>query len=243
MQSDTKIIKKHFQKSMDKYADNAVVQKFTAKTMVEILPEKMFEYVLEIGSGAGILTSFAAENIRYKYYYSNDLVDKSESFVKKYISDAKFFGGDFRKIKFSRKFDLIVSNACFQWFENLDNVIKKCKTLLNKDGILAFSTFSPDNFKEITDITGMSLKYKSVEELKNILSVDFEIMEIKNFEYVMNFDNPLKILAHMKNTGVNSLTENHWGVKEVKSFCENYIQKFPKLTLTYSPIIVIAKLK
>ena len=157
------------------------------------------------------------------------MVEKSEIFVKKYIKNTKFFAGDFRKIKFSKKFNLIISNAVFQWFENTDKVLDKCKN----DGILAFSTFSPDNFKEIRELTGLSLKYKSLEEIKTSTEKDFNIISIKKSEYVMKFDNPLKILAHMKNTGVNSLTETHWGIKEVKTFCDNYADKFPDLTLTY----------
>lgn len=243
MQSDIKTIKKHFQKSIDKYTDNAAAQKYTADILINELPKTDYDNILEIGAGAGILTSYASNKLKWNNYYANDLVEKSEIFVKKYIKDTKFFAGDFRKIKFNKKFDLIISNAVFQWFENTDKILDKCKNLLTKDGVLAFSTFSPDNFKEIRELTGLSLKYKSLEELKNSTEKDFSIINIKQSEYVMKFDNPLKILAHMKNTGVNSLTETRLGIKEVKTFCDNYKDKFPDLTLTYSPIIVIAKLK
>ena len=47
----------------------------------------------------------------------------------------------------------------------------------------------------------------------------------------------------MKNTGVNSLTSKTWTVKEVKDFCENYLQKYDSVKLTYNPIIIIAKAK
>lgn len=243
MQSDTKIIKKHFQKSIDKYADNADAQKYTADILIKELPVTDFDNILEIGAGAGILTYFAANTLKWNNYYANDLVEKSEIFVKKYIKDTKFFAGDFRKIKFNKKFDLIISNAVFQWFENTDKILDKCKNLLTKDGLLAFSTFTPNNFKEIRELTGLSLNYKSADDIKNVIEKDFDLISIKSSEFIMNFDNPLKILAHMKNTGVNSLTETHWGIKEVKNFCDKYSEKFPDLTLTYSPIIVVAKIK
>ena len=57
----------------------------------------------------------------------------------------------------------------------------------------------------------------------------------------MQFTNPLEILAHMKNTGVNSLTMTHWTFKEVKEFCDKYKSAYPDLTLTYTPIIFICK--
>ena len=38
MQSDIKTIKKHFQKSIDKYTDNAAAQKYTADILIKELP-------------------------------------------------------------------------------------------------------------------------------------------------------------------------------------------------------------
>ena len=40
---------------------------------------------------------------------------------------------------------------------------------------------------------------------------------------------------------VNSLTSQHWTFKEVKEFCDNYKAKYPEITLTYSPIIIICR--
>ena len=92
-------------KSFKKYCTNskkyAIVQAIIAKRIAEILSEYEFENILEIGAGSGLLTEQMAQNCNYKYYYANDLVEKSEIYVKKYIPNVKFFGGDFRKIKFN----------------------------------------------------------------------------------------------------------------------------------------------
>ena len=138
---------------------------------------------------------------------------------------------------------MIISNAVFQWFENLDKVLEYYSSLLKIDGIIAFSTFSPENFLEIREVTGLTLNYKNIDELKEIVEKNFEIIHIEKFNYKMNFSTPLQVLAHMKNTGVNSLTEKHWGIKNVKEFCDKYREKFPELSLTYAPIIVVAKKK
>ena len=131
--------------------------------------------------------------------------------------------------------------AALAGFENLENISLHYKNILNKEGILAFSTFSPENFREIKELTGLSLNYKSTKEIKNIFEKNYDILHIKEFTHTLNFSNPLELLAHMKNTGVNSLTAQHLTFKEVKEFCENYIKKYPQITLTYSPIIVICK--
>ena len=124
-----------------------------------------FDTILELGAGTGLLTKRIAKNIKFSNYYANDLIEKSKHYIQKVIPDAMFFAGNALKIKSPRKADLIVSNAMFQWFKDINSVFDK--NILNKGGFLAFSTFSPTNFKEIKELTGLSLKYKSIDEIKS----------------------------------------------------------------------------
>ena len=246
MQIDNKQIKKQFEKSMKSYNKNAIVQDIMASKMVvdicKISPN--FNNILELGTGTGLLTKKIAANIKFENYYANDLVDKSKTYVQRMIPKAQFFAGNALKIKLPKKADLIISNAMFQWFENLEKAISIIKLSLNKNGILAFSTFSPENYKEIKDLTGLTLKYKTQKEIEEILAKQgFEILHSETFYEEIEFKTPLELLAHMKNTGVNSLSSSTWSIKEVKDFCDKYSQKYPKNTLTYAPIIVIAKSK
>ena len=228
---------------MDKYDENAFVQRITAEKLVSSLSQKKFDKILEIGCGTGILTKQIEQNLVFQKYFANDIVEKSKNYIDGIISENTFVCGNAQKIKLPHKVDLIISNAVFQWFENLDKVLEYYSSLLKIDGIIAFSTFSPENFLEIREVTGLTLNYKNIDELKEIVEKNFEIIHIEKFNYKMNFSTTLQILAHMKNTGVNSLTEKHWGIKNVKEFCDKYREKFPELSLTYAPIIVVAKKK
>ena len=245
MHINPKFIKQQFEKSMDKYNENAIVQKIVAQKLVKKLVdiETNFENILELGSGTGLLTQEIVGNIKYKNYYANDLTEKSKQYVSKIIPELNFICGNAQKISTTKKMDLIISNAVFQWFENLSKLNIHLNSLMNKNGILAFSTFSKKNYQEIRDLIGLSLDYKNLEELLAIFSENFEILATEEFDYVMQFSNPLEILAHMKYTGVNSLTTKQWRFKEIKNFCDNYKEKYPNLTLTYSPIIIICKKK
>jgi len=244
MAADIKSIKKQFEKSMDSYDKNAVVQKMTAdKMVIELLKIKTyFENVLELGTGTGLLTKYLAKNISFKNYYANDLVEKSKYYVEKYIPSALFFHGNALKIKIPKKVDLIVSNAMFQWFGDFNKSIEVLKHSLVSGGVLAFSTFSPDNFKEIKSLTGLTLSYKTQEELEEILKTNgFEILYSATFYERLTFKTPLELLAHMKLTGVNSLSETTWSVRKIKNFCDNFSKKYEKVSLTYAPIIILAK--
>lgn len=245
MQTNYKHIKKQFEKSLDNYEKNAAVQKMMAdKILIELSKiSTEFETVLELGSGTGLLTKKLVKNIKFKKYFANDLVEKSKSYLQKIIPNVSFLCGSALRIKPAKKVDLVISNAMFQWFDNLEKAVEIIKQNTTNNGILAFSTFSPENFKEIKNITGLTLKYKTAEEITEILQKNgFEILYSETFFEEMNFKTPLELLAHMKQTGVNSLSEKTWTIKKVKEFCEKYTKKYPNNTLTYSPIIVIAKI-
>jgi len=243
MQINPKLIKKQFEKSMDKYDKNAVVQKIMAEKLVSELIKISgnFDNILELGAGTGLLTKELIKKVEYKNYTANDLCEKSKKYLDKIIPDYKFIKGNAQKIISVKKQDLIISNALFQWFKDIEKSMLYYYNLLNPDGIIAFSTFSPDNFSEIMDLTGLSLEYKTADYLKAVIEKNFDILYIEEFSYKMSFDNPLELLAHMKHTGVNSLADQSWTFADVKIFCDKYKEKYPDITLTYSPILVIGK--
>ena len=243
MQINPKSIKNHFEKSMEKYDENAVVQKFLAEILTDETAkiQKDFGSILELGCGTGLLTRQIVKNLLFKSYTANDLTEKSKNYIDKILKNYTYIAGNAQKILTNKKFDLIISNAMFQWFKNLENVTANFRNLLNKDGILAFTTFSPENFPEFKTITGLSLDYKSEDELKNILVKNYDILKLETFKKTLEFNTPLELLYHMKNTGVNSLSGKNWTFADVKNFCTEYSKIFAKTTLTYSPILVIAR--
>ncbi len=243
MQINLKEVKNCFEKSMDKYDENAIVQRFLAETLATETSNirNNFGKILELGCGTGLLTREIVKKLNFKSFSANDLSEKSKKYLDKIISDYTYFYGNAQKINPNTTFDLIISNAMFQWFSNLDAVLDKYRTLLNKDGLLAFTTFSSDNFKELKTLTGLSLDYKSAEELRKTLNRNFEILKLETYTKTLEFNTPLELLYHMKNTGVNSLDNKNWTFADVKDFCENCSKTFEKPTLTYTPILVIAK--
>lgn len=245
MPVDFKHVKKQFERSMSDYNKNAIVQDVMAGRMMFNLLKisREYENILEIGTGTGLLTKYIAKDLKYKYYCGNDIIEKSKNYIKKFIPETDFICGNAIKIKPEKKFDLIIANAVFQWFENTEKIISKLKSSLKENGFLAFSTFSPENFHEITEIAGLSLKYTPKEKICQILNTyGFEILYSEEFNKIIEFNTPLEMLVHLKKTGVNSLSDRVWSIKHVKHFCDKYSEKYPQTILTYSPIIIIARL-
>lgn len=243
MQVNPKSVKSHFEKAMDKYDDNAVVQKFLAEILAEetSLVRKNYGKILEAGCGTGLLTREIKKKLSFEIFTANDLSEKSKKYLDKIFENYNFICGNAARINTTQKFDLIISNAMFQWFSNLDEVLDRYRNILNKDGILAFTTFSPENFPELVKITGISLAYKTSDELSEILEKNYKILKLETFSKTLEFKTPLELLYHLKNTGVNSLGDKKWEFADVKDFCDKYVKTFEKVTLTYTPILVIAQ--
>ena len=124
MYINPKLIKNQFEKSIKTYNENAIIQKIMAEKLVAEVSKfnNHYENILELGCGAGLLTNELIKKITFQNYYANDIIENAKLYIKKIIPNATFYYGNAKKIKPSRKMDLIISNAMFQWFENLDNI-------------------------------------------------------------------------------------------------------------------------
>ncbi len=227
---------------MPKYNDNALVQREMAERLIELLVRNCgakFPHILELGAGTGLLTEIIVRNLQFHRLTCNDLVEKSKSYLDKITQNYDFIVGNSSKIKPVGAVDLIISNAMFQWFSSLNAPLEHYSRILEKNGILAFSTFSKENFKEIRDALGVSLNYLSADEIRSALEKDFQILEIVEFESVLQFNTQLELLAHLKNTGVNSLNSKKMTFRDIKDFCDNN----SATSLTYAPVLVLARKK
>jgi len=146
-----------------------------------------------------------------------------------------------------------------QWFESPENFFERCNTLLNNQGYFAFSTFGKENMKEIRELTGNGLPYRSREELEVALSPHFDILYSEEELIPLSFEDPIKVLYHLKQTGVNGLStqssptgkqendlcssdnnsknnfknnlpQQQWTRRDLQLFCERYMQEFTQGT-------------
>ena len=232
---DKSLVKKRFSKSLKTYDDNAIVQKQMAEKLVDFLPKKEFNSVLEIGCATGLLTKQLKTKLSFSSFCANDIVLEAESYIKEIIPQSAFILGDIETINLEKKYDLIISNACLQWCNDTEETILKLKNSLNEGGILALSVFGKDNIKEINEIFELSPKTVDIDKLpKNTIVVEETIN--------MFFDTPIEVLKHIKLTGANAVKEMTMTKSLLKDFEIKYNEKFAqknRVQLTYNPVYLI----
>ena len=163
---DKALVKTRFAKSLETYDDNALIQKNMASKLVSFLEKKEFYSILEVGCATGVLTREIVQHINFECFSANDIVEKSRDYITTIIDNFEFISGDIETVSFSQKYDLIISNACLQWCNDLPQTIDKLYGLLNDDGILAFSVFGDENLVEINDLFQIKNKFYPIPELK-----------------------------------------------------------------------------
>ena len=200
----------NFNKNFSTYGDYAVVQKKVAYKLITLLEESHYGSILELGCGTGFFTRELVKNFKFDRLDVNDYFNTTS-----YLEDIqynKFIEGDMTKIHVG-KYDLICSSSAFQWVENLENLIYKTS---KNTSHLVFSIYSKGNLVEIFNHFGVSLDYKSTEEIYQILKKYYTFVEFQEDEFTLEFSTPLKALKHLKETGVTGFSSSNYSL--TKSF-------------------------
>lgn len=238
--TDKKLVTERFSKNFKTYDDNAFVQNIMAFNLIKVVPYNKFGSIFEVGCGTGTLTKYIDRFFLYDSYTANDIVKESEFYIKNIIKNGSFVCGDIEEIKINEKFDLIISNACLQWCNDIDKTVTKLAGLLNKNGILAFSVFGNKNLCEIKKIFNVSLQYFDIKKLK--ISDDLKTIYAGEEIKKIYFDSPIEILKHFKLTGVNAVSKTNFTKTKLKEFETGYKKLFcrnGKCYITYNPSYVV----
>lgn len=144
-------------------------------------------------------------------------------------------------------FNVIVSNAVFQWFPHLDKSLQTLQTLLSPQGYLAFSSFAHGTLAELKAICGEEhgLRYLSGKEGKEALLAAGLLPCYWAQERVQHyFSSAREVLRHLKHTGVNALSRERFSVREMRALLQRYEERFSHqqgVVLSWCPYMVVAQ--
>ena len=116
--------------------------------------------VLDIGCGTGLLSRELARRLHIRRFVANDLVaecgPRVEGAVKQLAGAAfSFHPGDIERLDLPpAAFDLVASNAVFHWLDDPAGLLERLAAALREGGLLAFTTFGPDNLREVAAVGG-----------------------------------------------------------------------------------------
>ena len=248
---DKTLIKERFERSFRKHSyTHAVIQPRMAGHLTRLLlqasPVRSYPNVLELGCGPRSMALQLLPHISTGNWTANDIAPVEDSFHETArmlgIKQHSFILGDMETIDLPGEQDLIVSNATIQWISEPALFTAGLVEKLAPGGMLAISTFGPDNLHEIKELTGLSLNYSSSSEYRSALASKGSLLCFREERTVMKFASPRDILRHLKRTGTNGLARRSWTRGDLVAFSRAYIDRFSEnggVMATYHPLYIV----
>lgn len=147
------IIAKRFSARASTYDQYATLQWEMAQRLLAICPKDTQRYtsILEIGCGTGRLTRELALSFSHAEIVAIDIAPGMIQIAQKrcHHLPVKFLCMDAENLGGENSFDLIVSNATFQWIEDLPSFLHKLHALLKEGGELVFSLFLSNTLRSL----------------------------------------------------------------------------------------------
>ncbi len=220
--------------------------------------------VLEIGCGTGLFTRKFLKAYSPERMWLNDICQAYEESLSDILCKGRdpvcpesvsgtgmdmgggfvFLPGDAESLDLPQGLDMAVSCSAFQWLHDIPAFLRKVSNALNEGGILAFSTFGPDNLREISALEGASLHYLSLAGIKSMIPEGMEILCAEECCQVRYFSSAMSVLRHLKDTGVAGIRREFWTRSRLEGFDRRYRERFSTddgLSLTYHPIWLICR--
>ena len=102
--------------------------------------------------------------------------------------------------------------------------------------MLLISTFGENNFKEIKEITGISLNYPSIDASNSALQ-KYKNVQIKSEKITLNFPDAIALFRHIRESGAQIPGRKFRLNMAILARFEKEFQN----TLTYEPIYIFAQ--
>lgn len=155
---DPKHVRRAFSRAASSYQAAAVLQQEVAKRLLEsldYLEDKQPQVVLDIGSGPAYSTAVMKKRWPKAQVIALDLAMPMLVEAKKQAGWWRPFSrvcADARALPLAdNSVDVIFSNLCLQWVEDLPAVFAGFRRVLKPGGLLVCSTFGPDTLVELRE--------------------------------------------------------------------------------------------
>jgi len=252
---DKRKLSRRFSRQAKTYDKYARVQKEMAEELLALCKTQP-KHILEIGSGTGYLTQALAAAFPNAKIHAIDIAEGMIDLARDQVPSQKvtFECGDFEDLNFNRTYDLVISNATFQWFNHLEESLRKIKSLLEPQGCLIFSTFGHKTFHELHSTyqaldphTRPGQSFYSLEQLKALVIKEFPGLHGHEETYVETFETCMDFFQSIKKIGANRSSRDQGArdpdfIHQVMTYYENNFTVQNQVQATYQGLFITAHL-
>ncbi len=110
-----------------------------------------------------------------------------------------------------RSVDVLHSNLCFQWIDDLPSLFGECVRVLKPGGLLLFSSFGPDTLKELRAAWALADQQPHVSRFLDMHDVGDAMLAaglrdpvLDVFRYTLTYSEPRKLLQELQGLGATN---------------------------------------
>lgn len=244
-------IKRNFSRYAAYYDRYSNIQDLCALHLIDMIQQKRFNRILDIGCGTGNYTKLLRRRFPLAKIKAMDMSHGMVEAANRKLSDenVEFIAADAEKINLKDQIDLITSNVSFQWFEDLEKTVTRYRDLLAANGHLLFSIFGPKTFIELDlclkalfneDISICSCTFMDSDKIKSILEKIFDEVLVKKMVLREECGSLQELLMKIKYTGVRGNGVNGkslWTPGILKNLEKIYRKNAGSISVTYELIL------
>lgn len=206
-----------FSRSAPLYDRYANVQFKVADALLAELPRSAWRSgtsIFEIGCGTGYYTRLLRERYPTARLKACDISARMVEVAQEKLRDeaVEFLVADAETLVLDEQFDLVTSNAALQWFEDLESALKRCRNALRDGGLLAFSIFGPETFRELDHCLRLALgraegnlvrsrTFLEKERIAGMLNASFGRVTVRDATLHEEYPSLRALLEKIKYTG------------------------------------------
>lgn len=214
---DRRQVRRNFGRAAGTYEKHDALQREVQSTLVERLAiyEPVPGVILDVGAGTG--RGSAALKKRYPKAHVIAL-DLALPMLKQAKQNASWLKPVSRVVADAyalpvpdHSVDILFSNLCFQWCEDLTRLFAECARVLKPGGLLTFSTFGPDTLKELRGAWAAADQHAHVARFLDMHDIGDAMLAqgLKDpvlfaERYTLTYPTPRALLDELKGLGANN---------------------------------------
>ncbi len=249
-------VKRRFTMSAARYEAHAHAQRrsaadllsFTLSALPPVRPVRIFEP----GCGTGLYTRMLLDAFPGASIEGVDISEAMVRLARERVADprARFAVGDAEDVVAGR-YDLITSNATFQWFLSFDRTVRRMASILPPGGLLTFTFFGPGTFLELDEALRATREgpvadraaaagFLAGEDIAASLSAVFSRWDIEERSYRQEFANLPELFRSIRYTGTGGGgSRGPWSPGRLARVERAYRERYGGIRATYQVFLCL----
>jgi malonyl-CoA O-methyltransferase len=214
---DRRQVRRHFGRAAASYENHDVLQREVQQALLQRLDfyTQAPQRVIDVGAGTGRGTALLKKRYAGAEVIAVDLALPMLQATKKHNSWLKPFSrvcAEATTLPFpDYSVDVLHSNLCFQWIDDLPALFGECVRVLKPGGLLLFSTFGPDTLKELRAAWAEADQQPHVSRFLDMHDVGDAMLAaglrdpvLDMHHYTLTYSEPRKLLEELQGLGATN---------------------------------------